>query len=95
MEAKLVSVLKAHGPVMERGAMEDLCVGDGMNRFSFHAFVSWSPVIAQFGHSVYGLLGSEVGRGASEGTARRIAAPPAPTTASWISTAGPRTARSG
>ena len=60
VEAKLVSVLKEHGPVMERGAMEDLCVGDGMNRFSFHAFVSWSPVIAQFGHSVYGLLGTEV-----------------------------------
>ena len=40
-----------------RGAMEDLCVAGGMNRFSFHAFVSWSPVIAQYGHSVYGLLG--------------------------------------
>ena len=40
--------------------MEDLCVAGGMNRFSFHAFVSWSPVIAQFGHSVYGLLGAEV-----------------------------------
>ena len=60
VEAKLVSVLLAHGPVMERGAMEDLCVADGMNRFSFHAFVSWSPVIAQYGHSVYGLLGAEV-----------------------------------
>ncbi len=62
VEAKLVAMLKAHGPVMERGAMEDLCVGDGMNRFSFHAFVSWSPVIAQFGHSIYGLLGAEVSR---------------------------------
>ncbi|MEN6450004.1 MAG: sigma factor-like helix-turn-helix DNA-binding protein [Thermoguttaceae bacterium] len=60
VEAKLVAVLKEHGPVMERGAMEDLCVAGGMNRFSFHAFVSWSPVIAQYGHSVYGLLGSEV-----------------------------------
>ncbi|OHB72828.1 MAG: hypothetical protein A2V70_01360 [Planctomycetes bacterium RBG_13_63_9] len=60
VEAKLVSVLKEHGPVMERGAMEDLCVAGGMNRFSFHAFVSWSPVITQFGHSVYGLLGAEV-----------------------------------
>jgi hypothetical protein len=44
---------------MERGAMEDLCVAGGMNRFSFHAFVSWSPVIAQYGNSVYGLLGTE------------------------------------
>ena len=60
VEAKLVAVLKKHGPLMERGEMEDICVGDGMNRFSFHAFVSWSPAIAQFGHSVYGLLGAEV-----------------------------------
>ena len=60
VEAKLVAMLKTHGPVMERGAMEDLCVNAGMNRFSFHAFVSWSPVIAQFGHSVYGLLGADV-----------------------------------
>ena len=60
VEAKLVSVLLDHGPVMERGAMEDLCVAGGMNRFSFHAFVSWSPVIAQYGHSVYGLLGTKV-----------------------------------
>jgi len=35
VEAKLVAMLKAHGPVMERGAMEDLCVAEGMNRFSF------------------------------------------------------------
>jgi hypothetical protein len=62
VEAKLVAMLESHGPVMERGTMEDLCVGDGMNRFSFHAFVSWSPVIAQFGHSIYGLLGAEVSR---------------------------------
>ena len=48
VEAKLVSILKEHGPVMERGAMEDLCVAGGMNRFSFHAFVSWSPVIASW-----------------------------------------------
>jgi hypothetical protein len=60
VELKLVSVLKEHGPVMERGKMEDICVGGGMNRFSFHAFVSWSPVVVQLGHSVYSLLGSEV-----------------------------------
>ncbi len=70
VEAKLVGVLKAHGPVMERGAMEDICVADGMNRFSFHAFVSWSPVITQFSHSVYGLLGAEV----AEGQVKRLLA---------------------
>ena len=62
VEATLVEVLRAHGPVMDRGAMEDLCVAAGMNRFSFHAFLSWSPVIAQFGHSLYGLLGTKVSR---------------------------------
>jgi hypothetical protein len=62
VERKLVSVLKRHGPVLERGDMEDICVRDGMNRFSFHAFVSWSPVIVQLGHSVYGLLGTRVPR---------------------------------
>jgi hypothetical protein len=62
VEAKLVEVLLAHGPVLERSAMEDLCVADGMNRFSFHAFISWSPVIAQYGHSLYGLLGTKVSR---------------------------------
>jgi len=59
VELKLVNVLREHGPVMERGQMEDICVREGMNRFSFHAFVSWSPVIVQLGHSVYGLLGAE------------------------------------
>ena len=62
VELKLVSVLKEHGPIMERGDMEDLCVADGMNRFSFHAFVSWSPVVVQLGHSVYGLLGTQVAK---------------------------------
>lgn len=54
VEAKLIGVLKKYGPLMDRGAMEDLCVAAGMNRFSFHAFVSWSPVIEQFGPSLYG-----------------------------------------
>ncbi len=62
VERGLVSVLKKHGPVMDRGAMEELCVRGGMNRFSFHGFVSWSPVIEQFGHSVYGLLGTKVSK---------------------------------
>ena len=60
VEARLVAILKKHGPVMERGALEDLCVTAGMNRFSFHAFIACSPVIAQYGHSVYGLLKAKV-----------------------------------
>jgi len=60
VEAKLVDVLQKHGPVMERGDLEDLCISGGVNRFSFHAFIASSPVIAQYGHSVYGLLGADV-----------------------------------
>lgn len=60
VEFRLVELLQQHGPVMERGALEDLCLAGGMNRFSFHAFLACSPVIAQFGHSVYGLLGTAV-----------------------------------
>jgi hypothetical protein len=63
VEAQLVTTLKEHGPVMERGALEELCVRRGMNRFSFHAFLAASPVIAQFGPSVYGLLGAAVAPG--------------------------------
>jgi hypothetical protein len=60
IERNLVSVLRERGPIMERGALEELCVAGGMNRLSFHAFVSWSPVVKQVGHSVYGLVGAEV-----------------------------------
>ena len=83
-----------HGPIMERGALEDLCVGGGMNRFSFHAFVSWSPVIEQVGHSVYGLLGAEAApRQLDELVASRRAS--ARRTACWTATARPPTAASG
>lgn len=61
IEARLVEVLSQHGPIMERGGLEDLCISGGMNRFSFHAFISWSPVIVQLGHSVYGLVGVKAG----------------------------------
>lgn len=60
VEAKLVEILEERGPVMERGELEDTCIMRGMNRFSFHAFIASSPVISQYGHSVYGLLEADV-----------------------------------
>jgi len=66
VEARLVEVLKENGGVMDRGDMEDVCVDAGMNRFSFHAFLSWSPVINQLGHSLYGLLGTRISRRKAE-----------------------------
>jgi len=78
VEARLVAVLKEHGPIMERGALEDLCVARGMNRFSFHAFLASSPVIAQYGHSVYGLCGTEVAPGTVKSLVARQRAQRAP-----------------
>lgn len=60
VEHCMVEVLKKHGPVMERNAFEDECIEKGMNPFSFNAIVMSSPVIAQYGRSVYGLLGLKV-----------------------------------
>ncbi len=62
VERGMVEVLRAHGPVMERTAFEELCIEAGMNRFSFNAIVMSSPIIAQYGRSVYGLLGLKVDR---------------------------------
>ena len=71
VERELVSILKEHGPVLERGVIEDLCVAAGMNRFSFHAFIASSGVISQYGHSVYGLLGANVSAKTVQSLARR------------------------
>ena len=60
VEIGMVKVLKENGPVMERGELEELCAKNGMNRFSFNAVVMSSPVIAQYGRSVYGLINAKV-----------------------------------
>jgi hypothetical protein len=71
VEAGMVRVLKEHGPVMERGAFEEHCIAGGMNRFSFNAIIMCSPVITQYGRSVYGLLGAKVDRRTVRALARR------------------------
>ena len=77
VEASMVGVLEEHGPVMERGAFEEQCMRRGMNRFSFNAIIMCSPVIAQYGRSVYGLLGAKVNRKTVRAlTMRRSATPP-------------------
>lgn len=74
VERELVEILTEHGPVMERGSLEDLCVGRGINRFSFHAFIASSGVIAQYGHSVYGLLGAKASNRAVQSLIRHARA---------------------
>jgi sigma-70-like protein len=62
VEAAMVLILQQHGPVLERGAFEEHCLAAGMNRFSFNATLMTSPVIAQLGRSVYGLVGTTASR---------------------------------
>ena len=76
VEADMVGVLQEHGPVMERGVFEEHCIGQGMNRFSFNAIIMSSPVIAQYGRSVYGLLGAKVNRKTVRALSRRKSAAP-------------------
>jgi hypothetical protein len=71
VEAGMVRILEEHGPVLERSAFEEHCIRDGMNRFSFNAIVMCSPIIAQYGRSVYGLLGAKVDRRAVDNLAAR------------------------
>ncbi len=60
VERCLVEVFTEHGSVMERSALEECCARRGVNRFSFNAIIMSSPVIAQYGRRVYGLLGQKV-----------------------------------
>lgn len=76
VEAGMVGVLAQFGPVMERGEFEERCSEAGINRFSFNAIIMSSPVIAQFGRSVYGLVGAKVDRRTLESlSARRSGTP--------------------
>lgn len=71
VERGMVEVLTEHGPVLERGEFEEYCIHNGMNRFSFNAIIMCSPVITQYGRSVYGLLGKKVDRKTIESLAAR------------------------
>ncbi|MDZ7616861.1 MAG: sigma factor-like helix-turn-helix DNA-binding protein, partial [Patescibacteria group bacterium] len=56
VEHGMVEVLKEFGPVMDRGEFEERCIARGMNRFSFNAILMCSPVVSQYGRSIYGLV---------------------------------------
>jgi len=62
VERNMVEVLKEHGPILERTSFEEFCIAKGTNPFSFNAILMSSPVIEQYGRSVYGLLGMKVDR---------------------------------
>jgi hypothetical protein len=60
IEGTLCSILKEHGPVMRREALEEICLNSGMNHGTFYAHLSYSPIIAKYAAGVYGLRGSRI-----------------------------------
>jgi hypothetical protein len=65
-ELSLITVLKEHGPVMQRAKFEQLCLGIGMNRSTFYVYLGYSPVIERYAFSVYGIRGAKVEPGIVE-----------------------------
>lgn len=60
-ECRLVSILFEDGPVMRREDLERRAVDEeGMNRNSFYAYLSYSPVLERYAPGVYGLRGASV-----------------------------------
>jgi len=62
-EKVIVEVLKEHGPIMERAALEELCLRRGMNRSTFYVYIGNSLVIEKLATGIYGLLGTQVQAG--------------------------------
>ncbi len=57
-ETKLVSVLREHGPVLERGYLYRLATQAGISEASFNMLLSFSTLIVRLGESLYGVIGS-------------------------------------
>ncbi len=59
VERTMVEIFMESGPIMERGEFEEECVQRGVNRFSFNAILTCSPVVTHYGRSVYGLVAQQ------------------------------------
>lgn len=57
-ELTLVRILMEHGGVMERRALEALCLAAGMKVSSFNNRIAYSPLITERGYGRYGLRGN-------------------------------------
>jgi len=62
-EKVIVEILKEHGSIMNRAALEELCLGRGMNRSTFYVYIGNSLVIEKLATGIYGLLGAQVQAG--------------------------------
>lgn len=51
---------------MQRAKLEQQCLALGMNRSTFYAYLSYSPVIERFASGVYGIRGAKIDPGVVE-----------------------------
>jgi hypothetical protein len=70
-ELSFVQVLRAHGSVMSRDALEEACRRRGMNKATFYVYIKNSPVLTCPRRGVYGLAGSLSSPGQLEALAPR------------------------
>ena len=67
-------MLKENGRILERQALEDRCIARGLKRDTFFVHLTYSPVLAKYAPSVYGVRGLEIAPGLAEsmvGTRRK------------------------
>jgi hypothetical protein len=65
-ERIIFSVLKTHGPVLQRSELEKLCLEAGIKRHSFWIYLSYCPIITRYASGVYGLRGADIPAGLVE-----------------------------
>jgi hypothetical protein len=65
-EAAIVDVLKENGGILTRQQLEDLCIARGIKRDVFYVHLTYSPVIARYAPSVYGIRGLNIAPGYAE-----------------------------
>ncbi len=65
-EAVIVDLLKENRSIMARQELEDQCIARGLKRDMFYVHLTYSPVIARYAPSVYGVRGTEIPPGLAE-----------------------------
>jgi len=65
-ERVMVDVLKENRSILDRQRFEALCLQRGIERGTFHIYLSYSPVIVRYAPGVYALRGAEILPGYAE-----------------------------
>lgn len=66
----MCAILKEYGPAMATAEFERRCVEVGINRNTFYAYLSYSPIITRIIPGVYALRGSKIPPGIAESLKR-------------------------